>query len=73
MPLPKVCFIYRSDYNDPLTLTFTLAIGPGMYGCLSCGSHAANAMAAMMDKPIVGVHHMVRILLVTSHKLSTDQ
>ncbi|GHJ86572.1 hypothetical protein NliqN6_2974 [Naganishia liquefaciens] len=32
--------------------------GPGMYGCLSCGSHAANAMAGMMDKPIVGVHHM---------------
>jgi N6-L-threonylcarbamoyladenine synthase len=31
-----------------------------MYGCLSCGSHAANAMAGMMDKPIVGVHHMVR-------------
>lgn len=30
-----------------------------MYGCLSCGSHAANAMAGMMGKPIVGVHHMV--------------
>ncbi|KAI5449380.1 Mitochondrial tRNAs modification protein, variant 2, partial [Naganishia albida] len=32
--------------------------GPGMYGCLSCGTHAANAMAAMTDKPIVNVHHM---------------
>jgi N6-L-threonylcarbamoyladenine synthase len=39
------------------------ATGPGMYGCLSCGSHAAHAMAAMMDKPIVGVHHMVRLPL----------
>jgi tRNA A37 threonylcarbamoyltransferase TsaD len=33
--------------------------GPGMYGCLSVGVHAARAIAASAGKPLVGVHHMV--------------
>lgn len=38
----------------------TLFAGPGMYGCLSVGVHAARAIAAAAGKPLVGVHHMVR-------------
>ncbi|EDR11791.1 uncharacterized protein LACBIDRAFT_313559 [Laccaria bicolor S238N-H82] len=32
--------------------------GPGMPGCLSVGMNAAKTLAAALNKPIVGVHHM---------------
>ncbi|KAF6760031.1 glycoprotease [Ephemerocybe angulata] len=32
--------------------------GPGMPGCLSVGMNGAKTMAAALNKPIVGVHHM---------------
>ncbi|RDB25348.1 putative tRNA N6-adenosine threonylcarbamoyltransferase, mitochondrial [Hypsizygus marmoreus] len=32
--------------------------GPGIGGCLSVGSNAAKTLAAALDLPIVGVHHM---------------
>lgn len=57
MHSPKVRF--SRPLLIPLRFSLMCFAGPGMYGCLSCGSHAANAMASMMDKPIVGVHHMV--------------
>ena len=31
-----------------------------MPGCLSVGMNAAKTLAAALNKPIVGVHHMVR-------------
>jgi len=45
--------------KDMLSHSISL-IGPGMYGCLSVGVHAARAIAASAGKPLVGVHHMVR-------------
>jgi len=35
----------------------------GMTGCLGVGSSAAKTLAAALNKPLVGVHHMVRSLL----------
>ncbi|GLB37247.1 putative required for the formation of a threonylcarbamoyl group on adenosine at position 37 (t(6)A37) in mitochondrial tRNAs that read codons beginning with adenine [Lyophyllum shimeji] len=32
--------------------------GPGIGGCLSVGSNAAKTLAASLDLPVVGVHHM---------------
>ncbi|KAH9962096.1 peptidase M22 glycoprotease [Lactifluus volemus] len=32
--------------------------GPGMPGCLGVGSTAAKTLAAALQKPLVGVHHM---------------
>ncbi|KAI0040638.1 glycoprotease [Auriscalpium vulgare] len=32
--------------------------GPGMRGCLGVGASAAKTLAAALDKPVVGVHHM---------------
>ncbi|QRV93877.1 glycoprotease/Kae1 family metallohydrolase [Ceratobasidium sp. AG-Ba] len=32
--------------------------GPGMPGCLAVGANAARTLAAALDKPLVGVHHM---------------
>jgi len=32
----------------------------GMTGCLGVGSSAAKTLAAALNKPLVGVHHMVR-------------
>lgn len=34
----------------------------GMPGCLSVGMNAAKTLAAALQKPLVGVHHMVRVL-----------
>jgi N6-L-threonylcarbamoyladenine synthase len=39
--------------------------GPGMTGCLGVGSSAAKTLAAALNKPLVGVHHMVRYLFPT--------
>lgn len=33
--------------------------GPGMAGCLAVCSNAAKTLAAAVNKPLVGVHHMV--------------
>jgi len=38
--------------------------GPGMTGCLGVGSSAAKTLAAALNKPLVGVHHMVRTLFL---------
>ncbi|PCH43506.1 peptidase M22 glycoprotease [Wolfiporia cocos MD-104 SS10] len=32
--------------------------GPGIAGCLSVGANAAKTLAAALNKPLVGVHHM---------------
>lgn len=37
--------------------------GPGLPPCLSVGMNAAKTLAAVAGKPIVGVHHMVRVHL----------
>jgi len=37
--------------------------GPGMTGCLGVGSSAAKTLAAALNKPLIGVHHMVRSLI----------
>jgi len=47
--------------NDLDGIAFTR--GPGMYGCLSVCSGAAKALAAATGKPLIGVHHMVRLFL----------
>lgn len=36
--------------------------GPGMYGCLSQCAGAAKALAAATGLPLMGVHHMVRLI-----------
>lgn len=36
-----------------------LLIFSGMGGCLSVASNAAKTLAAALNKPLVGVHHMV--------------
>ncbi|KAL5631668.1 hypothetical protein ACGC1H_007250 [Rhizoctonia solani] len=44
--------------------------GPGMPGCLSVGAVVARALAAALNKPLVGVHHMqahALTALYTSH------
>jgi tRNA A37 threonylcarbamoyltransferase TsaD len=43
----------------PALRRFYAYAGPGMYGCLSVGVHAARAIAASAGKPLVGIHHMV--------------
>ncbi|EMD37784.1 hypothetical protein CERSUDRAFT_114444 [Gelatoporia subvermispora B] len=42
--------------NDIDGIAFTR--GPGLAGCLSVGSNAAKTLAAALNKPLVGVHHM---------------
>ena len=37
----------------------TILYGVGMTGCLGVGSSAAKTLAAALNKPLVGVHHMV--------------
>lgn len=39
--------------------------GPGMPGCLSVGMNAAKSLAAALNKPLVGVHHMVSLPVTT--------
>lgn len=41
---------------------FTENINEGMTGCLGVGSSAAKTLAAALNKPLVGVHHMVYLL-----------
>ena len=36
--------------------------GPGMAGCLGVCSNAAKTLAAALNKPLVGVNHMVRLV-----------
>ncbi|CAE6434753.1 unnamed protein product [Rhizoctonia solani] len=69
---PQVA-IKAHDKNLPLALSMALeqsritmssidgiafTRGPGMPGCLSIGAVAARALAAALNKPLVGVHHM---------------
>ncbi|CCM04372.1 uncharacterized protein FIBRA_06545 [Fibroporia radiculosa] len=42
--------------NDVDGIAYTR--GPGIGGCLSVGSNAAKTLAAALNKPLVGVHHM---------------
>jgi N6-L-threonylcarbamoyladenine synthase len=44
------------NVNDVDGIAFTR--GPGIGGCLSVGSNAAKTLAAALNKPLVGVHHM---------------
>ena len=41
----------------------------GMPGCLSVGMNAAKTLASALQKPLVGVHHMVRALELDIHFL----
>jgi N6-L-threonylcarbamoyladenine synthase len=34
--------------------------GPGLPPCLPVGLNAAKTLAAVLNKPLIGVHHMVR-------------
>jgi tRNA A37 threonylcarbamoyladenosine modification protein TsaB len=45
------------DINSIDGIAFTR--GPGMVSCLNVGANAAKTLAAALNKPIVGVHHMV--------------
>jgi len=40
----------------------------GMAGCLAVGCSAAKTLAVALDKPLVGVHHMVS----TDHAVSSQ-
>ncbi|KAG9039818.1 hypothetical protein FRB95_007245 [Tulasnella sp. JGI-2019a] len=42
--------------NDIDGIAFTR--GPGMAGCLAVAANAGRGIAAALDKPIIGVHHM---------------
>lgn len=43
-----------------------------MPGCLSVGMNAAKTLAAALNKPIVGVHHMVRYTcILVAYPLTT--
>ncbi|KAG9220873.1 hypothetical protein CCMSSC00406_0002527 [Pleurotus cornucopiae] len=46
----------RLSVNDVDGIAYTR--GPGIGGCLSVGSNAAKNIAAALNKPLVGVHHM---------------
>lgn len=54
LPAAQVCAPF------PSYLDLSSRIIQGMGGCLSVGSNAAKTLAAVLNKPIVGVHHMVR-------------
>jgi hypothetical protein len=47
--------------------SFVETYGVGMTGCLGVGSSAAKTLAAALNKPLVGVHHMVCFLSVVFH------
>ncbi|KZV95137.1 peptidase M22, glycoprotease [Exidia glandulosa HHB12029] len=47
--------------------------GPGMGGCLSVSMNAAKGLAAALDKPIVGVHHMQAHALTPFLTLPAEQ
>lgn len=34
--------------------------GPGLPGCVSVGYNSGRCIAAMLSRPFIGVHHMVR-------------
>ena len=36
----------------------------GMRACLAVGMNAAKTLAAALQKPLVGVHHMVQVLVL---------
>jgi N6-L-threonylcarbamoyladenine synthase len=42
-----------------LRICSTVYLCPGIGGCLSVGSNAAKNIASALNKPLVGVHHMV--------------
>ena len=46
--------------------------GPGMPGCLSVGMNASKSMAAVLGKPLVGVHHMVCVLAAPVRRALTN-
>ncbi|PVF99378.1 peptidase M22, glycoprotease [Serendipita vermifera] len=46
----------KMDVREVDGIAFTR--GPGMGGCLSVSVNAGKALAAALNKPIVGVHHM---------------
>lgn len=43
--------------------------GPGLPGCLGIGLSAAKTLAAVLGKPLIGVHHMACILFFISYPL----
>ena len=49
---------------------FNQADEVGIGGCLSVGSNAAKSLAAALNKPLVGVHHMVSITMLNSDVIS---
>ncbi|KAG9123499.1 hypothetical protein FRC07_014870 [Ceratobasidium sp. 392] len=58
----------KLNIHDVDGIAFTR--GPGMPGCLNVGANAARALAAALNKPLVGVHHMqahALTALFTSH------
>ncbi|KAL1945590.1 hypothetical protein VTO73DRAFT_1592 [Trametes versicolor] len=52
--------------NDVDGIAFTL--GPGIPGCLSVCGNAARSLAAALNKPLVGVHHMQAHALTPSSR-----
>ncbi|KAK1228982.1 Mitochondrial tRNAs modification protein [Marasmius sp. AFHP31] len=64
----------KMDVKDVDGIAFTR--GPGIPGCLAVGCNSAKALAAALDKPLVGVHHMQAHALtpiLTSPSTSSSQ
>ena len=73
-PLLSLVFLVFSDFIQPLAVRRALddanldmshingiafTRGPGMSGCLSVCANAAKTLASALNKPLIGVHHMV--------------
>jgi len=60
MPLAVRAALHKANINISKGIDgIAFTRGPGMRGCLSVGSNAAKTLAAALNLPMVGVHHMV--------------
>ncbi|KAG0339898.1 hypothetical protein BG004_006631 [Podila humilis] len=73
--LPEVVreAIQRAGLGSDLSKIDVVAVtrGPGLAHCLGVGLNAAKTLAAALDKPLIGVHHMEAHAL-TARLTSTD-
>ncbi|KAH7885615.1 glycoprotease family-domain-containing protein [Phlebopus sp. FC_14] len=58
---------------DGVAFTRGPGASQGMSGCLSVGSNAAKTLAAALNKPLVGVHHMQAHALTALFTTPSDQ
>lgn len=55
----------NATYRLPILLVGILIPWTGMTGCLGIGAASAKALSSALNKPLVGVHHMVRPDFIT--------